>query len=311
MKHTLALLLAAALLLGLLLLDHHLARGLLVYDCSHFRLGLRHHLVVVRVLRRRDRLVQRVLGLLLVVRRLDVLACGRHRGSRVVVVVLERKALDGCVGRHLELQRLPRHSEIVVHNPDAVALNDGSDTRALLDSGQVQLLALGVVAVARDLAVAHDDTNAERGRVLVDDLASHLVLRVRDHRGEVLLQDLQGLLPLPPRLGVLDSGLQHHILNALEHLVELGDRLVVLDVLERELQGPLVLVAGLDLGRVLAVELARAKGRMQVGSLDDQGTIVEAEVDGLAVVLKDLEVPKLEGRRGHVLGQVDGLHGRL
>ena len=142
--------------------------------------------------------------------------------------------LRQLVNRHL--LGAPRQAELGAREPDAAALDNRRDLRALdnevLHRNALERIALEVIELGVPLAVAlwqlHLDVRRIRQNVAL------LVLAVLERRGVERLNDLAIQVGLEPCLRVLDTLIDHELIHLLKNTHELLDLRALLVATEGE-----------------------------------------------------------------------------
>ena len=286
-----------------------LASNDLLLDHGSLRGGNRLHIIAIIVLDRRHhggdhryassgRAERRVILHLLLVFRTST-AC-RSRGHRGRLQTLEGKVADllrELVNRNL--LRAPRQAKLGAREPDAAAGDDGRHLNALgehLLHGKTRIraaldiveLGLKVIAV---LAKGHLQIRGIRSRLAI---RTHAVF---DARRVERLNDLTAHVGLEPRLAVLDTLVNHLLVQRRESIQELLDVLALLLTAKGDVDG--------ILGRAeLVVDVqAKRKGHGH-GGLHGQRLTIVVEVGRLGAILE--RARSRDGNAGGVeLGGVD------
>ena len=196
-----------------------------------------------------------------------------------------------------DLLRAPRQAKLGACEPDATTLNDRCDLRALhnqilhrdaLVRVAIQVIELGVPLT---IALRQLDLNVRR---VAQDIALLVLAEFQGWRIE-RLDHLLVQIGLEPRLGVLDTLVDHHLIHLLQHTLELLQLRTLLLAAEGEIDGVLRAILGLE-----GVQAKRARHRHR--GLHDQTTAIVVQVRLLGTRLQgarrgDRDALGLEVRR--------------
>ena len=150
----------------------------------------------------------------------------------------------------------PRQAKLGTCEPDATALDDGRNLRSLdnqiLNGNTLVRSTLEIVELGVPLAIALWQLDLDIRRVRQD--IALLVLAVLESRGVERLDDLLVEIRLEPRLGVLDTLVDHHLVELLQDSLELLQLRTLLLTAEGQIDGVLI-------GSLLVRKGVQAKGR--------------------------------------------------
>ena len=225
-----------------------------------------------------------------------------HLGILLVLILYNRcraETLEGkiahllgqLVNRHL--LGAPRQAELGAREPDATALDNRRDLRALdnqvLHGNTLERIALEVIELGVPLAVTlrqlHLDVRRVRENVAL------LILAVLEGRCVERLDDLAIQVGLEPRLRVLDALVNHELVHLLKNAHELLDLRALVVAAEGEVHRVLVLT-------LLVRKCIKAKGRGHRDSgLHHKALTVVVQVRLLGTALK-----RAESGKGNRLG---------
>jgi len=220
----------------------------------------------------------------------------------VILVLLDRsriKTLEGKVAHALRqlvnrhLLGAPRQAELGTREPNAAALNNRRDLRALdnelLHRNTLVRAALQVIELRVPLTVALRQLDLDIRRIRQH--VALLVLAVLERRGVERLDDLAIQVGLEPRLGILDTLVNHELVHLLQNTHELLDLRALLVATEGEVHRILVLTLLIGKG-------VEAKGRGHGdGGLHDEALAIVVQVCLLRTALQ-----RARRREGNRLG---------
>ena len=150
----------------------------------------------------------------------------------------------------------PRQAKLGTREPDATALDDGRYLRSLdnqiLNGNTLVRSTLEIVELGVPLAVLLGELDLHVRRVRQD--IALLVLAVLESGGIECFDDLLVEIGLEPRLGVLDTLVDHQLIELLQDRLELLQLGTLLLTAEGQIDGVLI-------GSLLVLERVQAKGR--------------------------------------------------
>ena len=195
------------------------------------------------------------------------------------------------------LDGLPAETVLATREPDTRALDERCEDRALdddvLERNVVERALVLIVDVGLELVIALAELDLQRRRIRL--AVTLRVDREAHHRRIQLRENIAALGALEPRGRVLDTLVNHELVERVEGVVD-GRRLGVV----RRVIVAAELEVDRELGRALLVEDRETKGRLKRANLHDEGRAVIVEIRLLAARLKGLD-----GREGDI-GRLEG-----
>ena len=187
----------------------------------------------------------------------------------------------------------PRQAKLGTREPNATALDDGGDLRSLdnqiLNGNTLVRSTLEIIELGVPLAVLLGKLDLHVRRVRQD--ITLLVLAVLESRGIECFDDLAIQIGLEPRLGVLDTLIDHQLIELLQDSLELLQLRTLLLTAEGQIDRVLI-------GSLLILECVQAKGRLHGNrGLNDHATTIVVQIRLLRAALKHAR-----GRDGNRLG---------
>jgi hypothetical protein len=232
-----------------------------------------------------------------------------HEGAYVGGLGAERRTTDlSGLTVHTELSGSPRGSELATREPDTRTLHDRGHLAALRENlvdirsrGELWYLSLVIELGARIVELGLEGTDgctvsrrtlglAKRqldGRRVGLEIARRVATVLEQRRVEGLDDLAIGVVHLEPLGRILDSGINHALIEALEEVLELLDGLIVIRTAETEIDG----ILGRRTGS-LVVDIDTV-GYRETGSLGHYVTSLITDIDGLTAIVKKLDRAEL------------------